>query len=135
MKRSIFVLLLCFCLVFAISCGSEDGSVNSAALDEGVVKSIEVSSMPHGYEYSFEGNDAHAVIDYIRGLHLEADFSEDPDVYTGMTWVVDIRYEDGTDTTVYMFGNMFIRKDNENWLKMDYNEAAAFEELLENLDK
>lgn len=134
MKRSIFVLLLCFCLVFAISCDSEEGSANNTVLDDGVVKSIEVSSMPHGYEYSFDGNDAYAVIDYIRGLHLEADFPEDPDVYTGMTWVVDIRYEDGTDTTVYMFGNMFIRKDNENWLKMDYNEAEAFGELIYNLD-
>ena len=103
-------------------------------LDDGVVKSVEVSSMPHGYEYSFEGKYAYAVIDYIRGQYLEADFPEDPDVYTGMTWVVDIRYEDGTDTTVYMFGNMFIRKDNENWLKMDYNEAEAFGEQLYNLD-
>ena len=89
--------------------------------------------MPHGYEYSFEGEKAERAADYIRSLTLKTEFDENPDVFTGMTWVVELSYEDGKTVTVYMFGNMFIRRADGEWLKMDYDEAEQFLSLLERL--
>ena len=133
MKRTIIFLALVLCLLFLASCGAPEKA--DVFLDGGEVRAVEVSSMPHGYSYSFSGSEAERVVDYISALHLESSFTEDPNVYTGMTWVVDIEYADGDTDTVYMFGNTFIRKGDSDWLKMEYKEAEGFSELLESLDK
>lgn len=99
---------------------------------EGVI-SVHVSSLPEGYTYSFSEESARAIVDYFAGLNLISDFSEDPDEYAGMTWVVSIAYEDGTETTLYHFGNMFVRREDGPWYQLAYSEASQFNTLLHEL--
>ena len=93
-------------------------------------KSVSVTSLPEGYDYYYEGNDAKLIEDYLFDLNLISDFEENPDEYFGMTWVISLEYENGEERTVYHFGNMFIRAENEPWYRMTYEEAYRFDALL-----
>lgn len=95
---------------------------------------IHVTSLPEGYAYSFSGEDAKAIIDYLSNLNLEENFKENPDGYTGMTWVVSLKYDNGNVSTVYHFGNMFIKVENGPWYLMTYDEASRFGRLLSELN-
>ncbi len=64
-----------------------------------------------------------------------SDFEENPDEYSGMTWVIVLEYEDGSKETVYHFGNMFIRTNGGSWYKMTYEQAGAFDSLLWELNE
>lgn len=130
MKRKLF-FLLAITLCFSVFSGCSEKKL----LNDGSVKSVVVTSLPEGYEYSFAGDDAEAVIDYLSSLNLISVFSENPDEYSGMTWVIAIEYENGTEETVYHFGNMFVRRDGGAWYKMNYDEAARFSTLLDELSK
>ncbi len=126
-------LLLCFG-VFGCKQNNDDSQMNgSKLLKECNVESVSVSSIPENYEYSFGGDDAKAIVDYIEKLNLITDFKENPNEYGGMTWVISIEYENGDHTTVYHFGNMFIRTENGSWYKMKSEEAQRFEYLLNDL--
>ena len=87
-----------------------------------------------GYEYSFEKEDARAVIDYFSDLDLIADFEENPDEYCGLTWVITFEYSTGGSVTVYHFGNMFVKQAGGPWYKMTYEQASQFESLLNELN-
>ena len=93
-----------------------------------------MTSLPEGYAYSFSGEDAKAIIDYLSNLNLEENFKENPDGYTGMTWVVSLKYDNGDVSTVYHFGNMFIKVENGPWYLMTYDEASRFGRLLSELN-
>ena len=132
MKKLITLILV---LAFALTVvgGSSVTAEGAALLKSGEVGKVTVTSQPEYYNYSFSGDDAKAIVDYISGLHLIADFSENPDVYGGMTWVISIEYEDGDVLTVYHFGN-FIRTAGGSWYKMTYEEASRFDVLLNELN-
>jgi hypothetical protein len=99
-------------------------------LPEGHVISVDVSSLPEGYKYSFDGEDAKAIVEYLSGLNLTGKFEENPDEYTGMTWVISLKYENGDSLEVYHFGNKFIRSEKGSWYKMTYEEASRFGSFL-----
>ena len=95
------------------------------------VSHIDVSSLPEGYNYAFEEPaQISKVTEYLNGLHLISGYSENPDEYDGMTWVVELSNKDGVKQTIYLFGNMFVRADAGPWFKLDYEEAEAFEKVL-----
>ena len=75
-----------------------------------------------------------AIVDYLDSLSLQSRFKEDPDEYTGMTWVISVDYADGSTVTVYHSGNMFIRTADGPWYRMEYEEAARFHALLDELN-
>lgn len=97
------------------------------------VSSVSVSSLPGGYDYSFDGEAAKEVVDYFTNLNLISDFTENPNEYDGMTWVVNVEYDNGASETLYHFGNMFVRRESGSWYKMNYDEAARFATLLTEL--
>ena len=94
---------------------------------------ISVSSMmPEGYNYSFNDEEAMAaILKYFNNLTLISNFSENPDEYGGMSWIVEIEYENGEKKTVVHFGNMFVRLNYGCWYKMNEDEAGRFQGLLE----
>ncbi len=96
-------------------------------------KSISVTSLPEGYDYYYEGNDAELIEDYLFDLNLISDFEENPDEYVGMTWVISFEYENGEERTVYLFGE-FIRAKGEPWYKISYEETNRFDTLLTELN-
>jgi len=129
-------IALVLALVFTVSFCSCDSQPAQEArfLEEGDVKSVSVTAFPHDYEYSFSGDDAEAVVDYLSNLKLIADFKEEPDGYGGMTWIISLEYENGDIVTVHHFGNMFIKTEDGPWYKMDYDEASRFKALLDELN-
>ena len=103
-------------------------------LQAGDVTRVTVSSLPGSYAYAYEGEDALAIVDYLDSLSLRSEFEEDPDEYVGMTWVIAVDHADGSTVTVYHFGNMFIRAEDGPWYRMEYEEAARFDALLDELN-
>lgn len=97
------------------------------------VTGVTVTSLPEGYNYSFTGSDADAIVEYLSSIKLIFEFEDNPDEYVGMVWVVSIEYENGEAATAYHFGNRFIRVNNGPWYKMTFDEANRFESLLEQL--
>ena len=134
MKKIIAIVLVCICVLGIVGCSQQPQQVQGGQLlAEGNVINIDVSSLPEGYNYSFSGADAKAIIDYLSTLNLESNFEENPNEYDGMTWVISLKYENGDALTIHHFGNMFIRVKGGSWYKMTYDEASRFDTLLDEL--
>ena len=134
MKKSI-VVLVCVCVLIMIGCNQQPQQehVNQLLVEGNVVK-IDVYPLPEGYNYSFSGKEAKAIIDYLSALNLESEFKENPNEYGGMTWIIVLEYENGDTLKISHFGNMFIRSQNDSWYRMSYEEASRFDALLEELN-
>ena len=113
--------------------GSEVTAPNTLLPGTDGIKAVSVSSTPQGYEYSFSGENAVKLVNFILRMDVVPDFPEDPNVYTGMTWVIAAEYEDGSTVTVYLFGNMFIRSGEDPWQKVSAKEAEELKALLDYL--
>jgi hypothetical protein len=128
-------ILMCICVLCVVGCSQQPQQVQgSQLLVEGNVVKIDVSSSPKGYNYSFNGENAKAIIDYLSNLNLESNFEENPNEYDGMTWVISLEYDNGDELTVYHFSNIFIRSEKGSWYKMTYEEASRFDALLNELN-
>ena len=103
-------------------------------LKAGAINSVSVTSLPEGYAYAISGEVVKTIIDYISELDLDASFTENPNEYGGMTWVISLEYESGDVLTLYHFGNMFIRAEDGPWYKMKHEEANRLGELLNELN-
>ena len=126
MKRIlIMILAIAICLPVLSGCGLPN-------LDGSSIKSISVTSSPEGYEYSFKGADAQAIVDYLESLHLtpfSGINSED-----GMAWVISIEDKNGKITTVYHSCNKYIMAEDGSLYEMIFEEANRFSTLLHELD-
>ena len=135
MKKPFAILLVFFCVLGIVGCSQQPQQVQgNQLLVEGNVIKIDVSSLPEGYNYSFNGENAKEIIDYLSNLNLQSNFEENPNEYTGMTWVISLEYDNGNELTVYHFGNMFIRSEKGSWYQMTYEEASRFDVLLNELN-
>ena len=135
MKKIIAIVLVCICVLGIVGCSQQPQQVQGGQLlAEGNVINIDVSSLPEGYNYSFSGADAKAIVDYLSTLNLESNFEENPNEYMGVTWAISLKYENGDTLTLYHFGNMFIRSEKGSWYKMTYDEANRFDTLLDELN-
>ena len=130
MKRILLMILtLAVCLPILSGCTPKQFK----NLNESDIKSVSVSTLPefYGYEYSFSGDEARAVVDYLSGLKLTPLLISVPK--GGMTWVIEIEYEDESETTVYLFGDEIWINAKEKYL-MQSEENGVFEALLEALN-
>ena len=126
MKRILLIILaLALCLPILSSCSLPE-------LDENSIKRISVTSSPEGYEYSFKGDDAQAIVDYLESLHLTPFLGIDSE--TGMTWVISIEHKNGKVTTVYHSCNKYIMAEGGLRYEMIFEEANRFSTLLYELD-
>ena len=123
------ILTLAVCLPILSGCTPKQFK----NLNESDIKSVSVSTLPefYGYEYSFSGDEARAVVDYLSGLKLTPLLISVPK--GGMTWVIEIEYEDESETTVYLFGDEIWINAKEKYL-MQSEENGVFEALLEALN-
>ena len=136
MKKSLALMLalVCICSLTACSKVTENKPPRgSMLLKEGTVEKVHVSSNPGNYVYEFEKESAQAIVDYLANLNLYRDFKENPEDYSGMTWVISLEYENGEKTTIYQFANLFIRTENDPWIEIRPVEAERFGALLEEL--
>lgn len=135
MRKPLAILLVILCVLGIVGCSQQPQQVQgNQLLAEGNVIKIDVSSLPEGYNYSFNGEDAKEIIDYLSNLNLQSNFEENPNEYTGVTWVISLEYENGDTLTIYHFGNMFIRSEKGSWYKMTFEEASRFDALLNELN-
>ena len=121
----IMILTLAVCLPVLSGCGLPN-------LDENSIKSISVTSSPEGYEYSFKGADAQAIVDYLESLHLTPYLGLPSE--TGMAWAISIEYENGKVTTVYHSCNKYIMAEGGLRYEMIFEEANRFSSLMYELD-
>ena len=135
MKNLLTIALVFLCVLGMVGCSQQSQQEQgNQLLAEGNVIQIDVSSLPEGYNYSFDGDDAKEITDYLSNLNLQSDFKENPNEYTGMTWVISLKYENDDVLKVYHFGNMFLRTENGSWYKMTYDEANRFGALIDELN-
>ena len=135
MKKLLIIALAFLCVFDMAGCSQQPQQAqNNQLIAEGNVIKIDVSSLPEGYNYSFDGEEAKEIIDYLSNLNLQSNFEENPNEYFGMTWVICLKYDNGDKLTVYHFGNMFIRTEKGSWYKMTYDEANRFDTLLDELN-
>ncbi len=126
MKRILLIILtLAVCLPILSGCSLPN-------FDENSIKRISVTSLPEGYEYSFKGEDAQAIVDYLESLHLTPFLGIDSE--TGMTWVISIEHKNGEVTTVYHACNKYIMANGGLRYEMIFEEADRFGSLLYELD-
>ena len=136
MKKFLAYLITLLLIVGIFSaCSQASDSAALAFPQDAKVQTVNISSLPDGYSYSFSGDEADTIVDYLSALNLISDFPENPNEYSGMTWVITIAYEDQECVTVYHFGNLFVRTEDGPWYKLDFDEAAEFDTLLEDLAK
>ena len=132
--KKIVSLFICIIMLLALV-GCARSSTNKLGLNTDGVKSVSLSSLPEGYSYFFDGEKAEKVVNYLTGLDLKSKFSENPDEYTGMTWVISIEYESGETAVVCHSGNMFVKNKGGNWFRMKYEQAHQLDSLLGELSK
>ena len=69
-KKIIAIVLICICVLGIVGCSQQPQQVQGGLLlAEGNVINIDVSSLPEGYNYSFSGANAKAIIDYLSTLN------------------------------------------------------------------
>lgn len=129
MKR-ILIIILVLCLPVLSGCTPKQFK----NLNESEISSVSVTTSPefYGYEYSFTGEEARAVVDYLSGLNLTPLLISIPK--GGITWVIEIEYEDESETTVYLFGDEIWINAKEKYL-MQSEENGVFEALISNLNQ
>ncbi len=126
MKKIILLAIALVCVLYLAGC-----SKGSILLIDGTVKKVTVTSLPEYSDYSFTGEKAKAVVDYLSDLSLTSVFFENPDRYGGWAWVISLEYESGETVTIYDCG-MFIMRSGGSWYKTKHN-GSRFEKLLEEL--
>ncbi len=131
MKRILLIILtLSLCLTVLSGCTPKQFK----NLNGSDIKSVSISTLPefYGYEYSFTGDDAREIVDYLSALSLT------PRLISigkgGMTWVISIEYESGSETTVYIFGDEIWINDGAKYV-MQPEETGVFEAMLEALNQ
>ena len=133
--KKIVSLFICIIMLLALV-GCARSSTNKLGLNTDGVKSVMVSSLPSVRKgYLFDGEKAEKLVNYLTGLDLKSNFSENPDEYDGMTWVITIEYENGDTAVVDHFGNTFVKNGDGQWLKMKYEQAEQLDSLLGELSK
>lgn len=95
----------------------------------------EVSSLPSGYNYSFSGESANKILDYISSLSTTTVYAEDPNKHGGITWVISVKMDNGETFKVYYLTDIFIRTENGVWRKINSDKVSRFKDLLNELNE
>ena len=103
-------------------------------LIDNTIKSVNVTSLPKGYDFTFTDSKAQKFIDFLSDMELTDDFSEDPGQLNGMTWVIKLEYQNNETMTLYDIGG-YIRSENDSWLKYEYDYDSPLDTLIWELSK
>lgn len=109
--------------------GLEEGFLLS-----GSVTQICISFSPEGKKYELtDAESIEKVVDYLRTIELENSNSENPDDYDGMVSNIQAVYADGTEYSVQLMANLFIRKDNGPWYQIKKEDRIRWDSILEEI--
>lgn len=133
MKYITVCFLIAALLCALAGCAASQTTTGAALASAEQVAEIRVSSLPESdtcRRTYISPEKIKTVTDYIDALTLSAKFPENPNEYAGMTWVITYVYKDGTELTLYHFGNMFFRAGNGSWHRMTYEQAAQLDSII-----
>ena len=100
------------------------------------VVSVDVVTLPESQQYERHYTDEakiQAIISYFNNLTLSDNIDAAADESAGMSYLVTVTYNDGSELTYVHFGNKYLRINNGAWKEMRYEEAVHLEELLNEL--
>ena len=106
MKRAVFCILLCVCLLFMCGCNknkTDPGLKGTVLLPEGTVTEVRIRKSHSTTEYIYSGKDAQVVVDYIKNLTLlDCPEEESPknNFYFGYSWRIFFEYADGSTVEI-----------------------------------
>ena len=137
MKRTAALILAFLLSVSFISCSTPKEKLTDTVLGrdvllkEGAVESVYMT-LPAGYENFYNSNAAKRIVDYLAGLHLTPYLQQSD--YVGMSWNIEIKYEDGSIAKLCHNANALVKADGGAWYKMMDDEAQALDTLLSELN-
>ncbi len=109
-------------------------STQSLKISDDNITAIMINTQPESEKYSRVYRDTekiNKIVGYLNEISLKGTFTENPDYYVGMTYIINISYADGSQNIVYHFGNMFIRLKEGEWKRMTYNQAQKLDKLIQ----
>ena len=81
---------------------------------------------------SYSYSDILRLTDYFSRLELEDEFSENPDEYTGMAYLLLIKFNDGSQREFVQFDE-FIKELGGEWKKMTREQGRELAEIIESI--
>lgn len=113
----------------------EGTSGGGFGLDADAIKYVHVTTLPESIDIRCHSYDAiRRMANYFNSLETKDDFEENPDGYTGMSYVIIFKCKDGTTREIIHFGNMFVKEVGGDWKKMSYEDASRIEDVVKTLD-
>lgn len=100
------------------------------------VERIEVESLPQSETWARVYTDRDkigTVVSYLNGLRLRSPFPEDPGRCAGLAYRLTLTLADGTTREFTHFGNLFFMERGDAWRRMEYEQAARLDGLLQSL--
>ena len=135
MKKLIIIALVLIYILCMVGCSQQRKQIKGdQLLMEGNVIKVDVSNDIDGEYYSFSGEKAKVIVDYLSNLTLDGTFEENLNELAGTTWVISLEYDNGDILTVYNFGNLLIRSENSSWHKITGKKIGNFGDLLNELN-
>lgn len=140
MKKHIIVTMLCILIgLMLVACSNNIDKINLTekpiAEDTIVreIKSIKITTLPksEGRERMYTTEDkVEKMREYIDSLDWEDVTSENPDDYTGMTYIVTTEFDDETTKTYSFFANQFLKFDGIEWMKIEESDVVKLENII-----
>ena len=100
------------------------------------VERIEVESLPQSETWARIYTDRDkigTVVSYLNGLRRRSPVPDDPEEDVGQSLVRTLTLADGTTREFTHFGNLFFMERGDAWQRMEYEQAARLDGLLQSL--
>ena len=126
-KMTAWLLIAAWILCLA---GCKGQKANNPLVPEGKLAEIAVTAFPEEFARVYKGGEAEQLLGYLRGLELLESFEEDPNVYTGQTWVITLAYESGERVTLHLFADLFLKTEDGPWYRIAGKDGSRFGEMV-----
>lgn len=131
MKKVVLIAMTIFVCILFIACNDVKLDKKTHVLQEQERKlvCIKLSSLPETNEYTFSGEAANEIYEYLANLKTEY-YSSNNDL-NGITYVISIEYDNGDLKTLYHFS--YLIGTDDGWYKIKNYEEQEFENLIKKL--
>lgn len=125
MKKIIIPLLL-FC--FISGCRADQLNIDPTTTSQVTITTLpEDESLQRVYTDSVKIN---ALCNYLNSLNLISHFTDKVDDYVGQTFIITINGNNDEPLTIYHFGNVFIKQNENEWKKISYKQGSELYSLI-----
>lgn len=140
MRKHIIVTIGCALIgLMLVACTNNANKINlteparAEASISKEIKAIKISTLPESKDkerkYTTEDK-IEKIREYIDSLSWEDITSENPEDYTGMTYIVTKEFDDETTKTYSFFANQFLKFDGIEWMKIKGSDIVKLENII-----